>query len=154
MQGRESRRRSTTSGQCLTSKFDSDNVRDRLTDRERQIAELYANGMRYKEIGRKLQLAPSTIRTRLSTIYGCATNLWVGIGVVASFSQHYLNALYAFRRRGNSGRLVHSVSSCHPQICRTPTIYLKLDVSTKAGLSSVLQGKETSPEGRRAGPRL
>jgi DNA-binding CsgD family transcriptional regulator len=37
-------------------------LRDPLTDRERQIAELYANGMRYKEIGRKLQLAPSTIR--------------------------------------------------------------------------------------------
>ena len=44
-------------------------LRDPLTDRERQIAELYANGMRYKEIGQKLQLAPSTIRTRLSTIY-------------------------------------------------------------------------------------
>jgi DNA-binding CsgD family transcriptional regulator len=37
-------------------------LRDPLTDRERQIAELYANGMRYKEIARKLQLAPSTIR--------------------------------------------------------------------------------------------
>jgi DNA-binding NarL/FixJ family response regulator len=44
-------------------------LRDPLTDRERQIAELYANGMRYKEIGRKLQLAPSTIHTRLSAIY-------------------------------------------------------------------------------------
>jgi hypothetical protein len=47
------------------------------------------NGIRYKEIGRKLQLAPSTIRTRLSTIY------------------------------------------------------LTFDVSTKTGLSSVLQGRET-----------
>jgi DNA-binding CsgD family transcriptional regulator len=72
-------------------------LRDPLTDRERQITELYANGMRYKEIGRKLQLAPSTIRTRLSTIY------------------------------------------------------LKFDVSTKTGLSSVLQGRETSIEGPRAG---
>ena len=36
---------------------------------------------------------------------------------------------------------------------RLSTIYLKFDVSTKTGLSSVLQGRETSIEGPRAGPR-
>jgi DNA-binding NarL/FixJ family response regulator len=41
----------------------------RLTDRERCIAELYAGGMHYKEIARAVGLAPSTIRTRLATIY-------------------------------------------------------------------------------------
>src|SRR5262249_46654005 len=34
---------------------------DCLTDRERRIAELYAGGMRYKEIARAVDLAPSTI---------------------------------------------------------------------------------------------
>lgn len=42
---------------------------DRLTGRERQIAEMYAGGMCYKEISRTLNLAPSTVRTRLSNIY-------------------------------------------------------------------------------------
>jgi DNA-binding CsgD family transcriptional regulator len=42
---------------------------DCLTDRERRIAELYAGGMHYKEIARTVDLAPSTIRTRLSMIY-------------------------------------------------------------------------------------
>ena len=40
-----------------------------LSKRERQIAELYANGQNYKEIAEALFRAPSTIRNHLNAIY-------------------------------------------------------------------------------------
>jgi DNA-binding CsgD family transcriptional regulator len=43
---------------------------DRLTRRERQIAESFASGQRYKEIAKALGLAPATVRNHLQAIYG------------------------------------------------------------------------------------
>jgi TolB-like protein/DNA-binding CsgD family transcriptional regulator/Tfp pilus assembly protein PilF len=40
-----------------------------LSDRERQIAESYAQGENYQQIADRLCLAPSTVRTHLATIY-------------------------------------------------------------------------------------
>lgn len=40
-----------------------------LSKRERQIAEAFAAGENYQEIATRLNLAPSTVRTHLSTIY-------------------------------------------------------------------------------------
>jgi TolB-like protein/DNA-binding CsgD family transcriptional regulator len=40
-----------------------------LSRRERQIAHAYAEGANYREIGTRLFIAPSTVRTHLSTIY-------------------------------------------------------------------------------------
>jgi TolB-like protein len=40
-----------------------------LSERERVVAEKYAVGLTYREIGEALVIAPSTVRTHLSTIY-------------------------------------------------------------------------------------
>ena len=40
-----------------------------LTRREREIAEAYAGGKTYHQIARRLSIAPSTVRTHLTTIY-------------------------------------------------------------------------------------
>ena len=42
---------------------------DGLSPREREIAEAYANGETYRGIGERLCIAPSTVRTHLTTIY-------------------------------------------------------------------------------------
>ncbi|HEV7321882.1 MAG TPA: LuxR C-terminal-related transcriptional regulator [Ensifer sp.] len=41
-----------------------------LSDRERAVAERFAAGLTYREIGEALFIAPSTVRTHLATIYG------------------------------------------------------------------------------------
>jgi Response regulator containing a CheY-like receiver domain and an HTH DNA-binding domain len=40
-----------------------------LSDRERLVATKFAAGMTYREIGETLFIAPTTVRTHLSTIY-------------------------------------------------------------------------------------
>jgi len=42
---------------------------DALSNRERMIAEKFASGMTYREIGNALFIAPTTVRTHLATIY-------------------------------------------------------------------------------------
>ena len=42
---------------------------DELSRREREIAQAYAQGASYRMIGEKLFIAPSTVRTHLTTIY-------------------------------------------------------------------------------------
>lgn len=49
--------------------MDREPKNSRLSPRERQVAEAYANGASYREIAEHLFLAPSTVRTHLSTIY-------------------------------------------------------------------------------------
>lgn len=41
-----------------------------LTDRERAVAERFAAGLTYRQIGEALCIAPSTVRTHLAAIYG------------------------------------------------------------------------------------
>jgi DNA-binding CsgD family transcriptional regulator len=41
----------------------------RLSKRERMIAKRFAEGLTYREIGDRLHIAPSTVRTHLATIY-------------------------------------------------------------------------------------
>lgn len=43
---------------------------DRLTPRERRVGEAFAEGLSYKEVARRLELSPSTVRSYLRTIYG------------------------------------------------------------------------------------
>jgi DNA-binding CsgD family transcriptional regulator len=43
---------------------------DRLTRREKQIAERFAQGLSHKEIAKLLELAPATVRNYIQTIYG------------------------------------------------------------------------------------
>ncbi|UVK37735.1 LuxR C-terminal-related transcriptional regulator [Mesorhizobium sp. AR10] len=42
---------------------------DALSDRERAVAERFASGLTYREIGEALFIAPSTVRTHLAAIY-------------------------------------------------------------------------------------
>ncbi|MBM2713914.1 tetratricopeptide repeat protein [Mesorhizobium caraganae] len=42
---------------------------DALSDRERAVAEKFASGLTYREIGETLFIAPSTVRTHLAAIY-------------------------------------------------------------------------------------
>lgn len=42
---------------------------DRLSAREREIAELYANGESHKDISSRLHLSPATVRNHVSSIY-------------------------------------------------------------------------------------
>lgn len=42
---------------------------DDLTKREREVAEAYAAGHSYKEIARRIELSPLTVRTHLRTVY-------------------------------------------------------------------------------------
>ena len=42
---------------------------DALSDRERAVAEKFASGLTYREIGEVLFIAPSTVRTHLAAIY-------------------------------------------------------------------------------------
>lgn len=42
---------------------------DRLTPRERQIAELFGRGLEYKDVAKELDLAPATARNHKQTIY-------------------------------------------------------------------------------------
>ena len=44
-------------------------VGDPLSERERQIAQAFADGDTYQQIAAQLNLAPSTVRTHLSTVY-------------------------------------------------------------------------------------
>lgn len=41
-----------------------------LSDRERAVAERFAAGLTYRQIGEALCIAPSTVRSHLATIYG------------------------------------------------------------------------------------
>lgn len=41
-----------------------------LSGREREVAEKFAAGLTYREIGKALFIAPATVRTHLATIYG------------------------------------------------------------------------------------
>ena len=43
-----------------------------LSDRERAVAERFAAGLTYRQIGEALCIAPSTVRSHLATIYGKA----------------------------------------------------------------------------------
>jgi DNA-binding NarL/FixJ family response regulator len=40
-----------------------------LSRRERQVAEVYGEGLSHKEIARRLGSSPSTVRTQLQSIY-------------------------------------------------------------------------------------
>lgn len=42
---------------------------DALSGRERAVAEKFATGMTYREIGNALFIAPTTVRTHLAAIY-------------------------------------------------------------------------------------
>src|SRR3954451_8822910 len=42
---------------------------DALSDRERAVAERFASGLTYREIGEALFIAPSTVRTHIAAIY-------------------------------------------------------------------------------------
>ncbi len=42
---------------------------DALSDRERAVAEKFASGLTYREIGEALFIAPSTVRTHLAAVY-------------------------------------------------------------------------------------
>jgi DNA-binding CsgD family transcriptional regulator len=42
---------------------------DRLSAREREVAQLFANGSTYKAIAQKLSLAPATVRNHLQNVY-------------------------------------------------------------------------------------
>ena len=46
-----------------------DAIRDRLSPRERMIAERYADGATYKQIAEALHIAPSTVRNHLAAVY-------------------------------------------------------------------------------------
>jgi len=46
-----------------------DPTHEHLSARERQIAEAYAGGQSYRQIAERLFIAPTTVRTHLSTIY-------------------------------------------------------------------------------------
>ncbi|MCA1404581.1 adenylate cyclase [Ensifer sp. IC3342] len=48
----------------------SQSVPEPLSDRERAVAERFAAGLTYREIGDALFIAPSTVRTHLAAIYG------------------------------------------------------------------------------------
>ncbi|WP_042779060.1 LuxR C-terminal-related transcriptional regulator [Sinorhizobium fredii] len=48
----------------------SQSAPEALSDRERAVAERFAAGLTYREIGEALFIAPSTVRTHLATIYG------------------------------------------------------------------------------------
>lgn len=58
---------------------------DQLTQREREVAGLYAGGSSYKEISRRLALSPATVRNHLANIY---RKLEVGhrAGLIAALS--------------------------------------------------------------------
>jgi DNA-binding NarL/FixJ family response regulator len=43
---------------------------DRLTKREKEIAERFAQGLSHKEIAKVLDIAPATVRNYIQTIYG------------------------------------------------------------------------------------
>lgn len=43
---------------------------DRLTKREREIAQRFAQGLTHKEIAKLLDLAPATVRNYIQAIYG------------------------------------------------------------------------------------
>ena len=40
-----------------------------LSERERQVAERYVEGLSYKEIGRALGISPATVRTHANAVY-------------------------------------------------------------------------------------
>ncbi len=44
-------------------------VTDRLTERELEVAEQFGQGQSYKEIARRLEVSPSTVRNHLQSIY-------------------------------------------------------------------------------------
>ncbi len=46
-----------------------DDQAEALSNREREVAEAYAEGQSYKEIARSLNLSPATVRTHLRTVY-------------------------------------------------------------------------------------
>jgi TolB-like protein/Flp pilus assembly protein TadD len=52
------------------SRIDTSSLgQDALSDRERAVAEKFAAGLTYREIGEALFIAPSTVRTHLASIY-------------------------------------------------------------------------------------
>ena len=60
-----------------------------LSQRERQVALHYVQGLSYKEIARELGSSPSTVRTQLQTVYRrlgvhSRTQLHVGPGAVSA----------------------------------------------------------------------
>ena len=44
-------------------------ARARLSDRERQVADLFAAGHTYKQVARRLETSPSTVRNQLARVY-------------------------------------------------------------------------------------
>ncbi|RUU14765.1 hypothetical protein EOD10_13930 [Mesorhizobium sp. M7A.T.Ca.TU.009.01.3.2] len=56
-----------------------------LSGREREVAEKFAAGLTYREIGKALFIAPATVRTHLATIYG-KLGVRTKIGLAAYFA--------------------------------------------------------------------
>ncbi len=58
---------------------------DALSGRERAVAEKFATGMTYREIGNALFIAPTTVRTHLAAIYE-KLGVHTKIGLAAHFA--------------------------------------------------------------------
>ena len=74
---------------------------DALSDRERAVAEKFAAGLTYREIGEALFIAPSTVRTHLASIYDK-----LGVRNKVALASHINGALGAGMNRRRSQWLI------------------------------------------------